>query len=493
VLPWPAFSQQPSRPAQSGTFADVVGSVAQLESDQQKTAELRRYEEIEIMRRILEQRIRRLAALPRGNLSLARPVNKVSDHNGAAFLDFDNDGVLDIVIANVQTPPGTAGDAWRQLFHGDDSIRKAHAGVAPFEAVEGFYLKGYGIVYTAALAVHFQEPVRRAAQPAPRPLSDWERIRKELHGEKIEAGKTETPQKHDSVAESLLKVLAENGHNFRQLPDNEQVTVALTLRRGQDCMGCHKSVDLSGAPDSGGVRNLFDASQSMNQAGKAGPSGSNPLADSAATRALEWIKGQPSEVSKAANSNQGTKPSPDFGIDLDSRIQKSDAQNHTLLGDLSMKQGRYKEAAAAYRKALDDHQKSIGSQAGSSQSSNGVQGQGKLQGEIAAVELASKLALAALATGDPDDALKALQEVAQHSNRLERSYKFWKESQRGDKPSPKAAPLPLPAKVIISTPKRLLDQVGAGKISFEDFKKAAHVQYLNFAGTKAQAGVADSK
>src|SRR5947209_9140825 len=96
VLPWPAFSQQPSRPAQSGTFADVVGSVAQLESDQQKTAELRRYEEIEIMRRILEQRIRRLAALPRGNLSLSRPGNKVSDHNGAAFLDFDNDGDLDI-------------------------------------------------------------------------------------------------------------------------------------------------------------------------------------------------------------------------------------------------------------------------------------------------------------------------------------------------------------------------------------------------------------
>ena len=38
----------------------------------------------------------------------------------------------------------------------------------------------------------------------------------------------------------------------------------------------------------------------------------------------------------------------------------------------------------------------------------------------------------------------------------------------------------LPNKLIISASKRLLDQVGTGKISFEEFKKSVSVQYLDF-------------
>jgi hypothetical protein len=38
----------------------------------------------------------------------------------------------------------------------------------------------------------------------------------------------------------------------------------------------------------------------------------------------------------------------------------------------------------------------------------------------------------------------------------------------------------LPAKVCVSAPKRLLNQMRAGKISFEQFQKAATVEYQTF-------------
>jgi hypothetical protein len=60
------------------------------------------------------------------------------------------------------------------------------------------------------------------------------------------------------------------------------------------------------------------------------------------------------------------------------------------------------------------------------------------------------------------------------------------------KPAPmKGAAQPqaaLPGKMIVSATKRLLDQVGSGKLSFEDFKKQASVQYLTFGGAQKKAG-----
>jgi hypothetical protein len=49
-------------------------------------------------------------------------------------------------------------------------------------------------------------------------------------------------------------------------------------------------------------------------------------------------------------------------------------------------------------------------------------------------------------------------------------------------PAP-ARPSPLPSKLIISAKKRILDQAGTQKISFDDFKKAATVEFLSFAAS----------
>jgi len=41
-------------------------------------------------------------------------------------------------------------------------------------------------------------------------------------------------------------------------------------------------------------------------------------------------------------------------------------------------------------------------------------------------------------------------------------------------------PPSLPSKLIISAPKRLLDQVGAGKIPYADFRRQATIDYFGF-------------
>ena len=48
-------------------------------------------------------------------------------------------------------------------------------------------------------------------------------------------------------------------------------------------------------------------------------------------------------------------------------------------------------------------------------------------------------------------------------------------------PKPKKAESPLPSRLIITVPKELLDRAGTGRISLEEFKKAATVEYLPFA------------
>jgi len=45
---------------------------------------------------------------------------------------------------------------------------------------------------------------------------------------------------------------------------------------------------------------------------------------------------------------------------------------------------------------------------------------------------------------------------------------------------PFSPPPSLPSKLIISAPKRLLDQVGAGKIPYADFRRQATVDYFGF-------------
>jgi tetratricopeptide (TPR) repeat protein len=122
-------------------------------------------------------------------------------------------------------------------------------------SLEGVYLRGQGVVYTATVS-SLQSPVRSsAASPVrwrvtvQRSDSDWENIRRQIRNEKEQPKKTET-SKPPSLSDVLLRVLAENGHNFSQLGENESLTLVLTVHETGSSSGATKSGTGSAKADS---------------------------------------------------------------------------------------------------------------------------------------------------------------------------------------------------------------------------------------------------
>ena len=85
------------------------------------------------------------------------------------------------------------------------------------------------------------------------------------------------------------------------------------------------------------------------------------------------------------------------------------------------------------------------------------------------VTTATKLARALLAQGKTAEAERAFDLVAQRTERL-------KGGKRADKPAEKKPDVALPAKLIITVPKKLLDP----KTSLDEFRKGVSVEHLNF-------------
>jgi tetratricopeptide (TPR) repeat protein len=93
--------------------------------------------------------------------------------------------------------------------------------------VEGVYLKGQGVVYTATLS-SLQPPRTSGKTEAPQPVSEWDSFRREVRNEK-EKPKPPEANKPPELSDLLLKVLAENGRHFAQLGANESLTIVLTV------------------------------------------------------------------------------------------------------------------------------------------------------------------------------------------------------------------------------------------------------------------------
>jgi hypothetical protein len=161
---------------------------------------------------------------------------------------------------------------------------------------------------------------------------------------------------------------------------------------------------------------------------------------------------EPSTVSEsgltpagALNPDLGTKPSTPTA-------QSSTSRDYELLADLHLKQNRAQEAIEAYKNAIAKH--------------------GGAKDDAKARELYLKMGHAELAA--------AMQ--AQGGNRDERILNAIKFLRRVTEQTAKAAPAGpathLPARLIVSAPKSLLDQVAAGKITFEEFRSRANVEFV---------------
>jgi tetratricopeptide (TPR) repeat protein len=368
-----------------------------------KPADLERMnEDIEVMRRILSRAL------------LAQP--GVTSTSGVKAVTFSPDGK---VLAT-----GARDDAAR-LWHGytgEQLVKLAgylHSiPLADLHGPEGTYLKGYGVVYSMTLPLHYQDAVREPGKTAHKPLSQWERVRRELRGEKVEAEDRGGEGKDASLAERVIQALADNGRHFSQLADAEQVTVAVTLRPVASCTACHAA----------GVTRIRSA--------QGGPSGypSAGLFDNPPAPAANAPQAPPKEVEAAA-------------------VQ---AQNFVQLGDMRMKQDRPREAVEAYEKAIDLGVKILAFQKLQVAEGRGPEQRGSLD------EYYLKLARAYLRSGDNERALETLKKATSPAQRA-----------AAGKPA-------LPAKLVIAASKRLLDQVGHGKMTFEEFRKQVTVDYSSF-------------
>jgi tetratricopeptide (TPR) repeat protein len=489
---------------QDGT-AEFLGKelFRQAIKEPDNAAELRMNEDIEVMRRLLDTALQRLmqSTIPVSRAAAGKTLWSLADGT-VRTVDPDS--------------PGGSADAWKLWLgtgdgwaHGNKekwfSYPKdgqwptftelaaqavdPHAGLyrsAMLESTEGTYLKGYGIVFSASVPASADKTVAEAAKPARKPLSDWERVRKELRGEKMEADDQKKEEPHRvSLTDTLLKVLAENGQHITYLADNEQITVALTLRDpklgSQACLQCHQvsatgtALHHYGLGRVGGMPGGTVAAAGAPSTGGAAPPATGEKAGDGTGGASPAPGAQEEVVKKALEFIRRTKEQPE-----------SEAYNEALLGDLYFKQGKYKEAIAAYQKAIQIQRKALEDRR---RVELDLQGHTSVDAKshLKAVELYTKLAQSFLAANEPEQALKTSQEIGSSSEALLKAYRdLVKQQAAVSSRSERSPAIPLPAKLIISAPKKLLDEVGSGKMRFEDFKKAATVQRVNFPAGKEQ-------
>jgi tetratricopeptide (TPR) repeat protein len=162
-----------------------------------------------------------------------------------------------------------------------------------------------------------------------------------------------------------------------------------------------------------------------------------------------------------------TQPSAGSGFDPTA----PEVRSNVLLGDLHLKQKEPARAVEAYQKALELLQKELHLRRWLDAGAATTAEQQKL---YTAIELHTKLAQAQLLAGDNDSARKSLEAVTNLAKSVEQL------AAKGAKAPAAKDAIPLPSRLIISVPKKVLDQAGSGKMTFDEFRKAAKVEYLKF-------------
>jgi hypothetical protein len=298
-----------------------------------------------------------------------------------------------------------------------------HASLVP---IEGVYLKGHGIVYTVTLPPPPGDPLAKSAAPA-RLTSAWDRELQALRGDRTET-KSDAPAAPPSLSETLVRLLADNGKHFTELPDGENLTVGVVFRAGmtftvQDCMNCHAA---EGSKPNVGP-NL----------GLAGP-------------------------------RMGPPPTSDQRTEANAALQDAVRQTREAIsvGDLHARQGKFAEATQEYMKAQPVIDKLLAPLRNNPEQYSEAY---RLQSVLLARELWGKLSLAMLAQGREAEARTVIQ--------IDFGWAKWLDATTQGKASAKPVAVTVPARLTVTASKKTLEALGSGKMSLDEFRKAVTIDY----------------
>jgi hypothetical protein len=186
------------------------------------------------------------------------------------------------------------------------------------QTLEGVYLKGQGVVYTATLSS--LQPPGKAEKT--QPVSEWESVRRQLRNEKEEARKAET-SKPPSLSDVLLNVLAENGHHFSHLGENESLTIVLTVHDTNPPSPARKS---AGKGSEGSVKTESQAPKVVDNTDLQGK-----VSDRELLGDLHQKQGHYEEAIKAFGEAAAREPGP--GPNEARRLYRKLAQCYLALGE----------------------------------------------------------------------------------------------------------------------------------------------------------------
>jgi hypothetical protein len=286
--------------------------------------------------------------------------------------------------------------------------------------VEGVYLERAGVVFTVTLPLPVGDPRPSPRKAAAAPAADEWEKARRQLRGEKSDATSPAPAQRPTVGDVILRALAENGKHFRRLDNDDRLTVVVTFHR-------HRTDPTSMndfQPPSASAQNVGPPTRLNNRK----------------TALADWAEGA-----------AATAPTRDL----------------ELLADLHLRQQQYDQALDSLRRAIATVEKDA---AGNPDSPDVRKAAQRLS------DLLTKLAQALLATGKADEARAALEKSRRINLDLTGTPNAAKPAQ------PEAAKLP--AKLVISARKDLLDAVGSAKMDYETFRQQVTAEYLTFGEEK---------
>jgi tetratricopeptide (TPR) repeat protein len=291
--------------------AAAPAQTKQIQADIDKALqEARVYQDIEIMRRLVQRRV----------FSFAASCSKChSDPFAERVIQLDpSASMLGEVVGRGEGPNHAAANfaLWSEVADGGNRLARLQSSEAI--VIDGHYVKGHGVVLQAqlppSLMMMGRPETAEGGKKTPPPANEWDQIRRQLWGGKVESVAAPREDPHaTNIQDVLLQVLAESGKHFQSLAANEQLTLNVTFRPA--------------AAASGTTRVLSDGLE---------------------RQALSnWLieRGGPAPSTAGGSAAAAGGSTPNAG--------NISFRDYELLADFHIKQGRYQEAVKTLQKALE--------------------------------------------------------------------------------------------------------------------------------------------